>query len=89
MPAWLPFVILGVLLLALPVATLLAARGRTSAGALRAAALIAAAEGLVILGAAVWLSHPGEPLFWILVFLALAEMAAVLRMWQAVARRSP
>ncbi|MBI2321084.1 MAG: hypothetical protein HYU88_03060 [Chloroflexi bacterium] len=87
MPEWLPFVVLGLLLLALPVATLLVARGGTSEGALRAAALIAATEGLVILGAAVWLSHPGEPLFWILVLLALAEIVAVLRMWRTAARR--
>lgn len=87
MPEWLPFVVLGLLLLALPAATLLVARGGTSEGALRAAALIAASEGLVILGAAVVLAQPDEPLFWILVFLGLAEIAAVLRMWQAFARR--
>lgn len=86
MPEWLPLLVIGLLLATLPIATLLVARKGGTRSALRAAILIAAAEGLIVIGAAAWLSQPGEPLFWILVLLGIAEMIAVFRVWRMFPR---
>jgi hypothetical protein len=85
-PSWLPFLVLAILLAALPLATILAWRSGGGAGAWRAAVVIAVVQGLIIIGAAGWLSHPGEALFWVLVALGIAEIAAVVRLWRAFPR---
>lgn len=86
MPAWLALLGLAILLVTLPLATLLAWHSGRSTGAWRAAVLIAVAEGLVMIAAAAWLSHPGEPLFWVLALLGIVEIVAVLRLWRMFSR---